>query len=468
MIRVGICCSCSDPIAWIPWDVQVKYRISLYNACLEIVFERETRLNIVFRRFLRKDDFIGLPRGDKKPRQSDLCATATTPTRQRRSPVATAPSNLTPAPLTGAEQTELFCRFPDVCCFFSTGIATMSTIPMHGAPQDAQSQTSKRPSDAALESSPKRRKTLYQEAEEEASALAIQLQDTIISLAATFTLLQKLHVNTTEAEGTIHCWELVLKDAIAGEKRFGKAMQMVLDLRIDIPANYPHQTKLSLERANAEFEKFSRLFKRVLNSLPPPSEFARPSVWPTVQSSSAGIFCLRPTDNRGLPICTLHDVFRRFLVRLHEPLPPPSATNRHNKRVAGASIRATAMLCREMGDAFYSQGERSEYFDECVQELLPGAVPNQSFNPSSDVSSCQVDLVWFGPNGVPICLCKDNYEAGQTGYDIYLPILGAGRPNISCMPVRTYTVHIGWFCRWRAGYGGTVRSIVFYARRLYR
>ena len=74
---------------------------------------------------------------------------------------------------------------------------------------------------------------------------------------------------------------------------------------------------------NARYEAFSTLQKARLFALPGPSEFGKN--WSPYQSTFKDrILCLHPSSSVGLPLCTLHDVFRQYCVTVEKSLPRAS------------------------------------------------------------------------------------------------------------------------------------------------
>ena len=109
--------------------------------------------------------------------------------------------------------------------------------------------------------------------------------------------------------------------------------------------------------------------------------------------------CLRPPDARGLPLCTLHDVFRQYLLVAQRPLPQASDT-------AVAAVKSAAQLCATMGESFSTKGDdgnvtqnardlkvnvRTPGFDECMSGILEMFDRFYSLAPTSDAHSGIVD-----------------------------------------------------------------------------
>lgn len=175
-----------------------------------------------------------------------------------------------------------------------------------------------------------------------------------------------------------------------------------------------HSKELQLNDLNTQYANLAFYFRVLLNSLPAPSEFAKTDVWADVQRTRAAILCMRPVEKSGVPICTLHDVFRLFRIRLGTDL--SSATD---DPIAVASIRAAALLCNEMGNPFDDENARTAKFNECVQGLLPNFRLNHKFFPKLDRAVCKPDATLFMDEEeiFPVCLREDKREAGETDTD---------------------------------------------------
>jgi hypothetical protein len=103
---------------------------------------------------------------------------------------------------------------------------------------------------------------------------------------------------------------------------------------------------------NARYEAFSTLQKARLFALPGPSEFGKN--WSLYQSTFKDrILCLRPSSSIGLPLCTLHDVFRQYCVTVEKSLP-------HASEAVNLATRSAIQLCSWMGDSFSSKDNDSE------------------------------------------------------------------------------------------------------------
>jgi len=88
------------------------------------------------------------------------------------------------------------------------------------------------------------------------------------------------------------------------------------------------------------------LFNTLIDSLPSPSEFGKPGIWPAAQKGHP-ILCLRPSEAKGLHLSTLHDAFRHFLCDTSHRLAEPMTTD----EVVTPRV-AAAKLCYLMGDSF--------------------------------------------------------------------------------------------------------------------
>ena len=137
---------------------------------------------------------------------------------------------------------------------------------------------------------------------------------------------------------------------------------------------------------NEQFDNFSMLISQLLHDLPAPSDFAKPSVWPKAQEATP-ILCLRPPDARGLPLTTLHHVFRQFHYESSRPLPTTTET-------VAVQI-AASNLCLRMGEAFKNEAERGEVFDACVDGILEKGEAECKFQPYPTSHCGKIDRYSF-------------------------------------------------------------------------
>jgi len=117
---------------------------------------------------------------------------------------------------------------------------------------------------------------------------------------------------------------------------------------------------------NKQYASFAELISQ-LYDLPSPSRFGKPSGWSPVQNP---ILCLRPGSARGLPLCTLHDVFRKFQCENSVLLPNPTITVEPMPAEVLAAHIAASHLCHDMGNSFKNEGKRSKVFDSSVAGLF--------------------------------------------------------------------------------------------------
>ena len=162
---------------------------------------------------------------------------------------------------------------------------------------------------------------------------------------------------------------------------------------------------------NARFEKFTKVVRQVQNDLPPPSDFARHSVWPEAQKD-APILCLRPPNARGLPLTTLHHVFLHFQREISRPLPTTETV---------AVQIAASVLCSRMGEAFEDETSRSEAFDECVSNILEKGVVERYLR-STPFGRCGKVYRCIREANIPIAIREDKLEFGHGGSDAYMKI----------------------------------------------
>jgi hypothetical protein len=151
---------------------------------------------------------------------------------------------------------------------------------------------------------------------------------------------------------------------------------------------------------NAKYEAFSTLQKARQFALPAPSEFGKN--WSPYQSTFKDrILCLRPSSSVGLPLCTLHDVFRQYCVTVEKSLP-------HASEDVNLATRSAIQLCSSMGDSFsskdndsdrsvspqlrdYKENARVLKFDECVHGALDQFEKSVSLKAKTELHSGIVD-----------------------------------------------------------------------------
>ena len=178
-----------------------------------------------------------------------------------------------------------------------------------------------------------------------------------------------------------------------------------------IPKSSSHNST-GMDPFNQLFQIFSMQMKQLLNDLPAPSDFAHPSVWRQAQEATP-ILCLRPPNARGLPLTTLHHVFRQFQHETFRPLPTTTET-------VAAQI-AASKLCMRMGEAFKNEAERGEVFDECVDDIIEKGEAECKFQPHPASHYGKIDRCIREAN-IPIVLREDKLEFGLGGHDAYMQI----------------------------------------------
>ena len=154
------------------------------------------------------------------------------------------------------------------------------------------------------------------------------------------------------------------------------------------------------------------LVRQLQDDLPAPSDFAQPSVWPEAQEG-APILCLRPSDARGLPLTTLHHVFRCFQHEMSGPLAMTAET-------VAVQIAASE-LCSRMGEPFEDEASRGRAFDECVSGVLEKGEADCELKPYLSGHYGKIDRCIREAN-IPIALREDKLELGHGGSDAYMQI----------------------------------------------
>ena len=154
------------------------------------------------------------------------------------------------------------------------------------------------------------------------------------------------------------------------------------------------------------------LVRQLQNDLPAPSDFGQLSVWPEAQEATP-ILCLRPPNARGLPLTTLHDVFRCFQHETSRPVPTTDET---------VAVQIAAWnLCSKMGEAFEDEAERGEAFDVCVNGVLEKGKVEHKLQPHPASHWGTIDRCILEAN-IPIALREDKVEFAEGGSDAYMQI----------------------------------------------
>ena len=175
---------------------------------------------------------------------------------------------------------------------------------------------------------------------------------------------------------------------------------------------------------NVTYETFSSIQKQKLFSLPAPSEFAKN--WSQYQNKFKDRFlCFRPPNSRGLPLCTLHDVFRQYCIAVEKPIPDASET-------AISALRSASELCSSMGQSFSSKDTDSSVthmrddkenarvvaFDKCMHGVLDSSL---TLKAKAELHSDVVDGALLVLD-VPVGLREMKGEPGAGG-DPYMQIV---------------------------------------------
>ena len=168
---------------------------------------------------------------------------------------------------------------------------------------------------------------------------------------------------------------------------------------------------------NKQYALFAKLVSQ-LYDLPSPSKFGKPSGWSPVQKS---ILCLRPGSARGLPLCTLHDVFRKFQCENSVLLPNPMITVEPMPAEVLAAHIAASRLCHDMGDSFKNERKRSVAFDSCVVGLFEKWNKEHVLQPEKSRCFGKADQVILEDN-VVIAIREGKWKAGHGGSDVYMQI----------------------------------------------
>ncbi|KAF4571739.1 hypothetical protein EYR40_008263 [Pleurotus pulmonarius] len=181
-------------------------------------------------------------------------------------------------------------------------------------------------------------------------------------------------------------------------------------LNLQFPSDQDGRDHVLISCQNA-YKDFCVCYSKHRNPKPNPSDYA--ANWPNAQKLTPYLLCARPTIQRGLPLSTLHDVFREFIIRADSPLPHCS--------VATHAIRAAHSLCGSMGDAFADKSARSQAFDRCTQELFGHWQSQRHLVPRSEACSAHVDRTLESPARLIFVLREDKTDIGQGG-EVYMQV----------------------------------------------
>ncbi|KAJ8503372.1 hypothetical protein ONZ45_g10917 [Pleurotus djamor] len=171
-----------------------------------------------------------------------------------------------------------------------------------------------------------------------------------------------------------------------------------------------------IQEANVAYTKFCEAYNKSSKPLMSPSEYCKHINWANQQRRNRRLLCGRPAHQRGIPLSTLHDVFRRFIIEVDMPLPSDD--------VANQALRTAFTLCTTMGDPYTAESARSDQFDECVSDLFSEWANQQRISPDSEVYSGIVDRTLrfgFGSTSISLILREDKNDIDDGG-DVYLQV----------------------------------------------
>ena len=182
-----------------------------------------------------------------------------------------------------------------------------------------------------------------------------------------------------------------------------------------------HPSSLTLKLTGVMLDRLAQMLYQGLKSwtllksslasvLPSPHEFAIKKVWKEVQAHQSEILCRRPTERTGLPLSTLHDVFRQFQRDVTMPFHPSPDSM--------PAAHAAKLLVLRMCDAFNNEGSRSSAFNECLRLLFTSDrwISQYWVSPEFEVSRSVIDAAYlFGGEMIPFILREDKDEVGSSG-----------------------------------------------------
>jgi len=167
---------------------------------------------------------------------------------------------------------------------------------------------------------------------------------------------------------------------------------------------------------NEAFEWFTDPMIKLIYDMPSPSDFAKPGRWVPIQRRDPHVLCLRPASATGLPLCTLHDVFRQFRCETSVHLPDDVMTT----EAVEARI-AAFKLCLQMPTGYTKEKKRGKDFDSCVADILGQMEEQYTLRPKSASHSGRVDRC-IKERGMVIAIHEDKTESGCGGGDVYMQI----------------------------------------------
>ncbi|KAG9044245.1 hypothetical protein FS837_008564 [Tulasnella sp. UAMH 9824] len=200
----------------------------------------------------------------------------------------------------------------------------------------------------------------------------------------------------------------------------GNVRQDVLEAfnRSLTPVLANEENTASINLTNNTIQELAKLYRRQVEletTMPPPSSFAKHTVWVHWQTKEDAILCFRPNDKKGIPLCVLNDVFREFQLRATAPLPLTAD--------AAKAMNAAYNLCYTMPDSFATEDGRSKAFDICLEPIFQRGLWRKQvpIMPDEEVHGAQVDRI-YALDGVTLIIREDNVEPG-TGHDVYMQVV---------------------------------------------
>lgn len=160
--------------------------------------------------------------------------------------------------------------------------------------------------------------------------------------------------------------------------RKGGECEIALEF-LDLQFPNVEQLGVFIEACVNAYHHFRECYSKHKSPKPSPSDYALN--WPSMVIPN--LLCGRPPEKRGLPLSTLHDAFREFILQANSLLPLGCP-------LAIRALQAAAGLCHCMGESFTNDSERSSQFDKCVQGLFPSWRSKHHLNPPGDVSAGHV------------------------------------------------------------------------------
>ncbi|KAG8946954.1 hypothetical protein FRC04_011249 [Tulasnella sp. 424] len=204
------------------------------------------------------------------------------------------------------------------------------------------------------------------------------------------------------------------------KKDFNEAILKVLNQPFSVGGD--QATRAAIGYVNDKLSLLSEEYQRRLDygkPIPPPSLYAKRSIWADWQQKSTAILCFRPSDKQGLPLCVLDHVFREFQRQARAPLPLTEDARK--------AMNAAFDLCHMMPSNFDTEYDRGRVFDRCLDPILPYSSWGEKAYTSAPKEGQAGRIYKLG--GVVRILREDKVEIG-TGDDVYMQMS------------RTYQLHV--------------------------